>query len=81
MELERMHIKIPENVSVVGYDGIALSQYLHPVLTTYRQDTEEMGKISAKKLIETIEHRKTCEAETLYIRGKLLEGHSVKQLL
>lgn len=81
MELERMHIKIPENVSVVGYDGIALSQYLHPVLTTYRQDTEEMGKISAKKLIETIEHRKTCEAETLYIRGKFLEGHSVKQLL
>ena len=80
MELERMHIKIPQDVSVAGYDGIGLSQYLHPVLTTYHQDSEEMGRISMKKLIESIEHPKTCEAETLNVKGKLQEGHSVRSL-
>ncbi|MDD6667210.1 MAG: LacI family DNA-binding transcriptional regulator [Lachnospiraceae bacterium] len=80
MELERMHVKIPLDVSVVGYDGIGLSQYLHPVLTTYHQDSEEMGRISMRKLIESIEHPKTCEAETLNVKGKLLIGHTVRKI-
>lgn len=80
MELERMHVKIPLDVSVVGYDGIGLSRYLHPVLTTYHQDSEEMGRISMRKLIESIEHPKTCEAETLNVKGKLLIGHTVRKI-
>lgn len=80
MELERLNLSIPEDVSVVGFDGIHLSQVLRPKLTTYYQDAPKIGKISAKKLIHTIEHKKTSVAEELEIPGKLLIGGSVAQI-
>ncbi len=80
MELERMHISVPKQVSCVGYDGIALSGVIHPNLTTYFQDTDALGRKSVGKLVESIEHSKTCEPEIIDIAGHLVEGHSVKQI-
>lgn len=80
MELERMHLKVPADVSCCGYDGIGISGYLHPVLTTYEQNTEEIGTRAAAKLVESIEHPKTCVPETLDVRGRILIGHSVKKM-
>ena len=51
-----------------------------PRLTTWRQNTEELGREAASKLIERIEHPRTALPEQLVIRGSLFEGESVKQL-
>jgi DNA-binding LacI/PurR family transcriptional regulator len=80
VELERMHLSVPEDISVAGYDGINLSQVLRPKLTTWYQDAETIGRMSARKLIEKIENRKTCIAEEIKVSGKLLEGCSVKRI-
>ena len=45
-------LKVPRDISTVGYDGIKLSQMLSPKLTTLRQDTMEIGKKAAKELID-----------------------------
>lgn len=79
-QLEKMGLSVPEDVSVAGYDGINLSQVLRPRLTTYFQDAEMIGKKSMQKLVESIESKKTCIVEQIMVSGKLLEGHSVKQL-
>ncbi|MCR5370394.1 MAG: LacI family transcriptional regulator [Clostridium sp.] len=79
-ELERMNISVPDDVSVTGYDGIHLSQVLRPRLTTYAQDSEQIGKLSARKLIEQIEDRKNSVPETIMVSGKLLEGQSVRKI-
>lgn len=79
-EFEKRHLVIPEDISVVGYDGINLSQVLRPRLTTWYQDAESIGRMSAKKLIETIEHRKTSVTEQIKVSGRLLTGYSVKVL-
>ncbi|MDY4971737.1 MAG: LacI family DNA-binding transcriptional regulator [Lachnospiraceae bacterium] len=79
-QLEKMQLSVPEDVSAAGYDGINLSQVLRPRLTTYYQDAATIGKQSMKKLVESIENRKTCIVEQIMVSGKLLEGHSVKQL-
>jgi LacI family transcriptional regulator len=78
MELERMHKKIPDDVSTVGYDGIKLSKILQPSLTTWVQNTAEMGSVSMKKLIEAIENPKISVPETITIHGHLQEGNSVR---
>lgn len=78
--LEKMGLSIPEDVSVAGYDGVMLSQVLRPRLTTYKQSAEEIGRASAKKLIETIEAPKTSVVEQIFITGEILEGKSVKDL-
>ena len=76
--LRQMGIRVPEDVSVMGYDGIHLAQVLG--LTTYWQDTRQIGKIAAERLISLIEHPKTTLIDRIMVSGKLLEGTTVRQL-
>ena len=80
IECERMGISIPGDLSVVGYDGIHLSQVIRPKLTTWYQDAVRIGEVSGRKLVESIEHKKSCVAEELLVEGKLLEGQTVKDI-
>ena len=73
-------LRIPEDISVAGYDGIHLARVLSPRLTTWRQNTEELGKTAAARLIEKIERPRTTLPEHLVIGGSLYEGESVKRL-
>ena len=79
-ELERQGLSIPDDMSVVGYDGILLSQVLRPKLTTFRQDAETMGRRAAALLIEQIEKPKSWIPQLVTVSGELLEGHSVKPI-
>jgi len=78
--IESMGLKIPDDVSIAGYDGIPLSQMIRPRLTTIRQNTEAMGREAAKRLIEQIESPLTTVIENITIKGQLLEGKSVKSI-
>jgi LacI family transcriptional regulator len=78
--LDEMELKIPEDMSVAGFDGIYLSQIIQPVLTTVRQDTLGIGREAAKRLIESIENPKTAVAEQVVIDGELLPGKSIRQI-
>lgn len=72
-------LRIPEDISVVGYDGIHLARVMR--LTTYSQNAEMLGRIAAERLISLIEHPKTTVRDRIMVQGKLLEGSSVKKLL
>ena len=75
--LEKMGLSVPEDVSAVGYDGIYLSQVIHPRLTTYRQNAAEIGRVSVKKLVEAIEAPKSFSPEQTFVSGEILEGDTV----
>ena len=68
---------IPRDISVAGYDGNLISQIMSPQLTTYRQDTEALGRAAAELLIEQIESPRTALPEQKLISGSLLKGQSV----
>ncbi len=53
--LQNHGIKIPEDVSVVGYDDIPSSAYRSPKLTTIHQPIYELGQIGAHMMIDAIE--------------------------
>ena len=76
-EIRSEGLSIPQDISVTGYDGINLSEVVEPNLTTWRQDTGEIGRRSAQKLIETIEEGKDVPAETISVSGKLFTGCSI----
>lgn len=78
--IRKKGLRIPEDISVVGYDGILLSQVITPHLTTYRQNTERLGVLSAEHLIRAIEEPKTTLPEQIMVSGELIEGASVKDL-
>lgn len=73
-------LKIPEDVSVAGYDGVYISQILDPKLTTVRQDTTAIGRCAAEKLVALIESPKTSLIEKIVVEGQLLEGGSVGKI-
>ena len=78
--IQKMGLRVPEDVSVTGYDGIHLASVMHPRLTTYYQDTDILGKTAAAKLIELIEKPRTALLDRTIISGTLREGQSVRRL-
>jgi len=52
--LKEQGLRIPEDVSVVGYDDIYESEYSSPPLTTLKVDKEELGAMGVRRLIEKI---------------------------
>ncbi|AIQ58346.1 LacI family DNA-binding transcriptional regulator [Paenibacillus borealis] len=52
MELGRKGIKVPDDLSVIGYDGSFFTAYTNPPLTTIRHRYEEIGTLAAELLIE-----------------------------
>jgi len=55
MEAVREHgLRIPDDVSVVGFDDIPQAAHVHPPLTTVRQPLEKMGRTATRMLLEYI---------------------------
>lgn len=78
--IKEQGLRIPEDISVAGYDGILFSRLIQPELTTFLQDTEAIGEQAAKKLIELIEKPRTTFAEQVVIGGRMFPGQTVRQL-
>lgn len=51
----RRGIRVPEDVKVIGYDGIQDHPYFHPILSTIRQPVEEMARTAIRLLFKRIE--------------------------
>jgi DNA-binding LacI/PurR family transcriptional regulator len=49
--------RVPEEISVVGFDDIPEATYFYPPLTTVRQDFDELGQRALRTLIELIDGR------------------------
>lgn len=48
--------RVPDDVSVVGFDGISIGEHLIPSLSTAVQPAEDMGEWAAKHLLERIDN-------------------------
>jgi len=71
-------LRIPEDISAVGYDGINLAHVMG--LTTFCQDAQALGKTAAERLISLIEHPKTTLLDRILVPGHLAEGVTVKKI-
>jgi LacI family transcriptional regulator len=53
--IQEAGLRVPQDISVVGFDDIESAAFLSPSLTTVRQPLRRMGEIAAQILIEQIE--------------------------
>ena len=73
-------LRIPQDISVAGYDGIRVGRHIEPQLTTLHQNTDKIGEMAGVKLISLIEKPKTTLAEQILISGEVYEGKTVKRI-
>ena len=55
--LHDLHLNIPEDVAVMGFDNVELSSMMEPPLTTISQPLYELGCVAAKSLIRQINYK------------------------
>lgn len=68
-------MKIPDDISVIGFDNILVSGYLRPALTTIANPVYQMGELAAQRLIQMIE-TKTIDNTFMELPVKLIERES-----
>ena len=76
---KKLGMSIPEDISIVGYDGIDMIQLIKPSITTYCQNAREIGRAAAQKLVKLIRKEEVDEFDTV-VAGHLMVGNTVKHI-
>lgn len=76
-EIHRLGKRVPEDVSVTGFDDLPIAKYLAPPLTTVRQERFLIGKSAFTLLDNLIGH---IPISTLLIQSELIERESVSKI-
>ena len=66
-------VRVPEDVSVIGFDGIDFSDYTEPTLTTFKQPLHEIGRTGALTLLKMIQGEKGPKDRDVRLPLQLLE--------
>lgn len=72
-------IRIPQDISVTGFDNITFSEYTHPTLTTLDQPKRDMGREAAHLLLSLLSYDKIVQAkmqQVKVLKGRLLVRES-----
>ncbi len=72
--------KVPDDFSIIGFDGIDLSQMITPRLTTIKQDSQAMGTVASSRIMSMIDQTEKKEGESISIQTELIVGQSTRAL-
>lgn len=64
--ITEMDLKVPENISVIGFDGVLLSEIITPKLTTIAQPIYDLGENAARMIIDKLENNSTDITHSQY---------------
>jgi DNA-binding LacI/PurR family transcriptional regulator len=79
LALKSLGYRVPEDVSVSGYDDIQFASLFSPSLTTIKQDKKRIAETAASILLDMIEHRQVSK-QTLRIPVQLIVRESSKAI-
>lgn len=70
-------LKVPDNYSLAGFDGLEMTKYYIPAFTTIRQPVEDMARETLRMLFGMIESGKKVK-ENVIFQGQLIIGESTR---
>ncbi|MBM3703042.1 MAG: LacI family transcriptional regulator, partial [Actinobacteria bacterium] len=71
--LKESGVKVPEDISIIGFDGLEISRFINPTLTTIVQPRFEMGYKAMKMLLDKINKN---PVESVELKAELFIGDS-----
>lgn len=69
--LREAKLQVPQDMSVIGFDDIALAAYVEPPLTTIAQAKHEMGQLAMRMLLQLLSEEKQ-DVHNIVLQGKLI---------
>jgi DNA-binding LacI/PurR family transcriptional regulator len=76
-----LHLRVPQDISIAGFDNIPISAYQTPPLTTVEQPIVEQGRIAAELLLKRIESPTRRPRQTVQLPCKLIIRESTDATL
>lgn len=70
--LGELDARVPQDVSVIGYDDLQLLDYVSPRLTSVRVPKREVGRVAAEILHRDMEGRSSRAPQKVYLRAELV---------
>jgi LacI family transcriptional regulator len=70
--LREMHIKVPEDIAMIGYDNIKLCTYFRPYLTSVHQPFDEVALLTCKRLVDSMNSKESNIKQKLAVQPKLI---------
>ena len=89
MEINDLGIKVPKQLSVIGFDNVDFARAVVPRLSIVTQPTEQIGQAAANLLLSRLEDKdetsdktsdKTETTETIWLKTGFVEGESVADI-
>ncbi|NLA93226.1 MAG: LacI family transcriptional regulator [Spirochaetales bacterium] len=80
--LKEHGLKIPDDLSIIGFDNLPMSAMMEPMLTTVRIPNQTIGELAANSIIERINNRnrESHSPLGLLVSGSLIIRESVRDL-
>lgn len=69
-------LRVPQDISIIGYDDIFMDEFLETPLTTIKQPAEEMGRIAARQIIDGAQKR-SAVSMPIVLEPELISRKSV----
>ena len=76
LAFHRTGLRVPEDVSIIGFDDQAASEFMVPPLTTVAQPSQEMGASASEAIIDLI-NRKTLQPKQFVVQLQPRESTAV----
>jgi len=73
-------VKIPNDLSVIGFDNLMLAQVVQPTLTMIVQPMREIAENAAQMMLDRLESQKTGGIKTIELSASMTRGHSVRNM-
>ena len=73
----QLQIRVPEDISIIGFDNIPFSDCTYPPLTTIAQPTYQMGQMAVETLLKVIDKKKI--QKSVELKTELIERDSVSR--
>lgn len=70
-------LRIPDDISVIGFDGLELADFYTPRITTFHQPVDKLAETSVKMLVDMIENN--AEASHILLDAEYVNGETVKE--
>ena len=77
IQCQQLGYRVPDDVSIIGFDNLPIAAYTSPPLTTIRQDRIELGKSGFFALSSLLNH---ISISTFLLHAQLIERKSVGEV-